>query len=167
MCVLGIDSGFAATGYGVVERVGSKLVPVAMGVVRTTVNAPHPDRLVEIQEAIGSVIAEQRPDAAAVERVFFSTNVRTAMAVSQASGVAIATAAAAGLQVVEYTPTEVKASVVGVGTATKHQVQSMVAALLGLSKPPSPPDVADACALSICHLNRAGLSRALRKAEAR
>jgi crossover junction endodeoxyribonuclease RuvC len=86
------------------------------------------------------------------------------MGVGQASGVAMATAAGAGLAVHEYTPTQVKSSVVGVGNATKVQVQTMVASLLALATPPSPPDAADACALAICHLNRAGLARAVRLA---
>jgi crossover junction endodeoxyribonuclease RuvC len=89
------------------------------------------------------------------------------MAVGQASGVAMAAAGEAGLPVTEYTPTEVKQSVTGTGTAPKAQVQSMVAALLQLAEPPKPADAADACALAICHLNRSGLSRALAKAEAR
>jgi crossover junction endodeoxyribonuclease RuvC len=99
--------------------------------------------------------------------LFFNSNVRTAMAVGQASGVALLSAAEQGLSVDEYTPLEVKQSVVGVGNASKRQVQAMVAALLGLAEPPRPPDAADACALAICHLNRRGLARAVLRAGAR
>jgi crossover junction endodeoxyribonuclease RuvC len=114
-----------------------------------------------------ALIAEHEPEVVAIERVFFNSNVKTAMAVGQASGVALAAAAQAGLAVHEYTPPEVKQSVAGVGGASKQQVQVMVAAILGLAEVPKPPDAADACALAICHLNRSGLASALSKQVAR
>jgi crossover junction endodeoxyribonuclease RuvC len=113
------------------------------------------------------LIAEHEPEVVAIERLFFNSNVKTAMAVGQASGVACAAAAQAGLEVHEYTPPEVKLSVAGVGSASKQQVQAMVAALLGLPEAPHPADAADACALAICHLNRSGLAAALAKQAAR
>lgn len=164
MRVLGIDPGFATTGFGVVERGGGRLVPVALGAIRTTPGLPQADRLLELRDALLAIVAEHRPDVVAVERIFFNANVRTAMGVGQASGVLMATAAGAGLGVHEYTPTEVKQSVVGVGNAPKHQVQAMVAAVLSLDGPPKPPDAADACALAICHLNRSGLAAAIKVA---
>lgn len=164
MRVLGIDPGFATTGYGVVERAGSRLRGVAIGALKTSPRVPQADRLVELRSSLLSLIEEHGPDLVAIERVFFNANVQTAIAVGQASGVLMATAAEAGLAVHEYTPTEVKQSVVGVGNATKHQVQSMVAALLRLAGPPTPADAADACALAICHLNRSGLARAIKVA---
>lgn len=164
MRVLGIDPGFATTGYGVVERSGSRLGGLALGALKTTPGLPQADRLLELRQSLLALIGEHEPDVVAVERIFFNANVRTAMGVGQASGVLMATAAGAGLAVHEYTPTEVKQSVVGVGNASKHQVQSMVAALLRLSGPPKPPDAADACALAICHLNRSGLSAAIKAA---
>jgi crossover junction endodeoxyribonuclease RuvC len=164
MRVLGIDPGFSTTGYGVIERDSGRLRAVAIGAIKTTPTLAQAERLLELREALAARIERARPDVVALERLFFNANVRTAMGVGQASGVAMATAAGAGLAVHEYTPTQVKSSVVGVGNATKVQVQTMVASLLALATPPSPPDAADACALAICHLNRAGLARAVRLA---
>lgn len=161
MRVLGVDPGFATTGFGVVERAQGRLQALAVGAIKTTPGLPQADRLLELRRALSAIVAEHSPDAVALERLFFNANVRTAMGVGQASGVVMVTAAEAGLAVHEYTPTEVKSSVVGVGNASKHQVQSMVAALLRLGAPPKPPDAADACALAICHLNRSGLARAI------
>ena len=164
MRVLGLDPGFATTGYGVVERAGGTLAAVALGAIRTTPGLPQADRLLELRDALLTILQAHEPDVVALERVFFNANVRTAMGVGQASGVLMVGAAGCGLAVHEYTPTEVKQSVVGVGTASKHQVQSMVASLLRLAGPPKPPDAADACALAICHLNRSGLARAIKVA---
>ncbi|MGH2826706.1 MAG: crossover junction endodeoxyribonuclease RuvC [Actinomycetota bacterium] len=163
MRVLGIDPGVATMGYAVVERSGSKLAPVVFGVVRTPPDQPQARRLVMLRGALEVIVSDHRPDVAAVERLFFTTNAKTAMAVGQASGIALATAAEAGLDVSDYTPNEVKQSVCGYGGASKAQVQAMVAALLGLAEPPRPPDAADACALAICHLNRAGLVSAIKR----
>ncbi|MGH2786832.1 MAG: crossover junction endodeoxyribonuclease RuvC [Actinomycetota bacterium] len=163
MRVLGIDPGLTL-GYGVVEREGGRLRAVALGVVRTGPDRPAAERLAALRRGIAEVLDAHRPDAVAVEKVFFSRNVRTAMTVGQASGVALATAAEFGVDVASYTPTEVKQSVVGFGAATKRQVGVMVAALLGLAAPPRPADAADAAALAICHLNRSGLARSIREA---
>jgi len=164
MRVLGIDPGFATTGFAVVEKNASRLVPVTVGAIVTPPKLPTSARLSFLRAQLLELIDSHRPEVAAVERLFFNVNVRTAMAVGQASGVALEASATSGLEVHHYTPTEVKQSVVGVGNATKHQVQTMVAALLGLDAPPKPPDAADACALCICHLNRSGLARALEAA---
>ena len=163
MRVLGLDPGFATTGYGVVTRSGARLSALALGVIRTEDAAPHSVRLAALYEELGALIATHQPEAVAVERVFFSTNVRTAMAVGQAAGVALAVAGAHGIPVFEYTPNEVKQAVAGFGAAPKAQVQTMVTAVLRLASVPRPPDAADACALAICHLNRSGLARALSK----
>jgi crossover junction endodeoxyribonuclease RuvC len=133
-------------------------------VLRTDPQDPPSRRLAQLRAGVSRVLADSRPDAVAVERVFFSRNVRTAMTVGQASGVTLATAAEFELQVASYTPTEVKQSVVGFGGATKRQVGAMVASLLGLKGPPRPPDTADAAALAICHLNRAGFVRSVKEA---
>ena len=163
MRVLGIDPGFVTTGYAVVERRKGRLVPVCAGAVRTAPEAARPARLSSLRRGLLEVIAATDPGVAAIERLFFNSNVRTAMAVGQAAGVSLCALGEAGLEAHEYTPPEVKRSVVGVGTASKKQVQAMVAALLGLDEAPSPPDAADACALAICHLNRSGLARALQR----
>lgn len=166
MRVLGIDPGYATTGYAVVERDAGRLVPACFGAIKTPAGRSQTERLVFLRTALLEIITEHRPDVVAIERVFFTVNVRTAMAVGQASGVALATAGEVGLEVHDYTPTEVKQSVTGTGSATKQQIQAMVAALLKLDAPPRPADAADACALAICHLNRSGLARALKKASA-
>jgi crossover junction endodeoxyribonuclease RuvC len=162
--VLGIDPGVATTGYGVVERAGNRLRAEGAGVIRTTPRTGQAQRLLELRVALGGIISSYGPDAVAVERVFFNNNVRTAMAVGQASGIALLCAAEAAVEVADYTPSEVKRSVAGFGSASKRQVQAMVAALLSLERAPAPADAADACALAICHLNRAGLARALGEA---
>lgn len=154
MRVLGIDPGLSRCGVGVVDGPGSRPVAVRSGVVRTPAGQAVSERLATLHERITALVAEMRPDAVAVERVFFSVNVRTAMGVGQAAGVALLCAAQAGLEVVEYTPTQVKAAVAGDGSADKAQVGYMVAAILRLSEAPTPPDAADALALALCHLQR-------------
>jgi len=129
----------------------------AAGVLTTPASAALPARLAELQANLRALLVELRPDAVAVERIFFQANVRTAMSVGQASGVVLAEGAAAGCAVVEYTPTQVKGAVTGSGAADKGQVQRMVQSLLGLAQPPSPADAADALALAICHLAAAPL----------
>jgi crossover junction endodeoxyribonuclease RuvC len=159
--VIGIDPGLTTTGYGIVESAGRELRPVAYGALRTSPKDPAAGRLAELQHMLAEVLAEYRPEVAAIERLFFNANVRTAMSVGQASGVMLATLGAAEIQTTMYTPPEVKLSVVGVGSADKRQVQAMTARVLGLAGPPSPADAADACALAICHLNRVGYTQAV------
>jgi crossover junction endodeoxyribonuclease RuvC len=157
--VLGIDPGLTRCGYGAVDRQpGADLRAVAAGVLRTPAEAAVHDRLAELQVGIRALLAELRPDAVAVERLFFQSNVRTAMSVGQASGVVLAEAAAAGCEVVQYTPNEVKQAVTGTGAAGKEQVQRMVQAILRLDETPKPPDAADALALAITHHARAPLA---------
>jgi crossover junction endodeoxyribonuclease RuvC len=163
MRVLGIDPGLTL-GYGVVEREAGRLRAVTLGVVRTDADLPVGDRLAALRRKLTALLGQHLPDAVALEKVFFNRNVRTAMTVGQASGVALATAAESGVTAAFYTPTEVKQSVVGYGAATKRQVGAMVAALLGLDAPPRPADAADAAALAITHLNRSGLARSIRQA---
>ena len=151
MFVLGIDPGLTRCGYGGVSREGSALVVASAGVFTTPPSAPLPERLAELQAELRALIAELRPAVVAVERVFFQTNVRTAMSVGQASGLALAEAATAGCEVVQYTSNEVKQAVCGWGAAPKEQVQRMVQAQLGLAVRPKPADVADALALALCH----------------
>lgn len=158
MFVLGIDPGLTRCGYGAVVRTGGSLRAVAAGVVRTEVGADVAVRLAELQAGIRALLAELQPDVVAVERLFFQSNVRTAMSVGQASGVVLAEAASAGCSVVQYTPNEVKSAVTGSGAAGKEQVQRMVQAILGLADRPKPPDAADALALALCHHARAPLA---------
>ncbi len=164
MFVLGIDPGLTRCGYGAVAREGSGLRAVAAGVLTTPASAPLPERLAELQVGLRSLLTELRPDAVAVERVFFQANVRTAMSVGQASGIALAEAWAAGCAVAEYTPSQVKSAVTGNGAAGKEQVQRMVQAILGLAARPAPADAADALALALCHLAVAPLRASVDRA---
>lgn len=159
--MLGVDPGLSRCGYGAVEGGRGRARAVAFGVVRTEPSTPLPNRLAELQAELRALLAELRPDAVAVERVFFQHNARTAMAVGQASGLVMAEAAVAGSEVVQYSPNEAKQAVTGDGAADKAQVQKMVQALLDLPAPPRPADAADACALALCHLSHAGLRRRL------
>jgi crossover junction endodeoxyribonuclease RuvC len=161
MFVLGIDPGLSRCGYGVVTRRGSDLEAAAGGVITTAPAMPLPERLLTLSTELRSLVAEYRPVAVVVERVFFQVNVRTAMATGQAAGVALAAAAESGCEVAQYTSNEVKQAVVGYGSATKDQVQRMVASVLGLDQPPRPPDVADALALAVCYLTAQPLRRAV------
>lgn len=157
MFVLGIDPGVSRCGYACVERGSSATRAVAIGVLRTDPADPMPQRLAELQVELRSLLDEFQPDAVAVERVFFQVNVRTAMSVGQASGLALAEAASRGIEVAQYSPNEVKLAVAGDGGADKAQIQRMVQHLLGLSIAPKPADAADAAALALCHLAHAGL----------
>ena len=157
--VLGIDPGLTRCGYAVLESSSSRAITtLALGVLRTPPSAPLPQRLAELRGELALLIAEYRPHAVAVEQVFFQVNVRTAMSVGQASGLALAEAAAAGCDVVQYTPNQVKNAVAGWGGADKAQVQKMVQARLGLASLPEPPDAADAAALALCHMAMAPMA---------
>jgi crossover junction endodeoxyribonuclease RuvC len=162
--VLGIDPGLSRCGYGVVERRGAELRATLGGVVTTDPTLPLPERLRMLFDELQKLVREVKPDAVVVERVFFQTNARTAMATGQAGGLALVAAEQSGCEVVQYTANEVKLAVVGFGGATKDQVQRMVAALLGLPEPPRPSDVADALALAACHLASSPLRMAVEKA---
>lgn len=158
MRVLGIDPGLSRCGYGCLDASrpgGRDAKAVAIGVLRTPVDAPVPHRLAELQRELRALIAELRPDAVSVEKVFFQSNVRTAIGVAQASGLALAEAANAGAVVAEYTPNQVKEAVAGWGGAGKEEVGKMVQALLGLEAPLRPADAADAAALALTHLAHA------------
>jgi crossover junction endodeoxyribonuclease RuvC len=149
--VLGIDPGLKNTGWGVIEQQGSRLRCLAYGCIVTSAEMPVADRLAEINTTIAEVIVRYAPEAVAVESVYFSNNARTAFATGQARGAALL--AAAGLEVGEYGPGEVKLAVVGCGEADKRQVQYMVRSILGLPSEPQPDHAADALATAICHVN--------------
>ncbi len=157
MLILGLDPGTAITGYGLVRDVEGRLIAVDYGVITTPSGAELDKRLLQIYQELSALISRHKPDAMAVEKLFFSRNVRTAMAVGQARGVVLLTAALAGVPVYEYTPLEVKQAIVGYGGAEKQQVQQMVKLLLNLAEVPQPDDAADAIAVAVCHLHSARL----------
>jgi crossover junction endodeoxyribonuclease RuvC len=171
--VLGIDPGVSRCGYGAVagraaggRSRGRDGEAVAYGVIRTPPEQPLPERLARLQAELEALIEEIGPSAMAVERVLFQVNVRTAMSVGQASGLALATAARLGIPVVQYSPNEVKLAVAGYGNAEKVAVQAMVVRLLGLPEAPDSPDAADALALALCHLGGAPLREVGAQADA-
>src|SRR6202035_1987886 len=167
MRVLGVDPGLTRCGLGVVDgAVGRPPGLVAAGVVRTSAGDDIAARLLALEVQVDSWLAEYRPDAVAVERVFSQHNVRTVMGTAQAGAVAVLCAARRGLPVALHTPSEVKAAVTGSGRADKAQVTTMVMRLLRLADPPKPADTADALALAICHLWRGGAQSRLAAAVA-
>ncbi len=164
MFVLGIDPGLSVTGYALVISTASSMQPISAGVIRTDPALPMSERLAELYADLKALISEHRPDEVAIERVFVNRNLQTAEGVGRASGVALLAAARAGLAVHEYTPSAVKKAIVGVGTASKQQVQELVARRLGLQAAPAPADAADALAIAMCHLQSAPLQRAIKEA---
>lgn len=151
MRVLGIDCGSARTGYGVIESDGSIHRLLVSGVIRTNTKSPFEQRLLEIATGLRGVIRTHLPEAAAVEEVFFAANEKTALKLAHVRGIALLSAAEAGMQLAEYSPLEVKMSVVGYGRAEKSQVQTMVRSLLRLAEPIESEDACDALAVAICH----------------
>jgi crossover junction endodeoxyribonuclease RuvC len=157
MRVLGVDPGLGRCGWAVLEGRGGRVVAAGYGTVHTDGEQVAP-RLLTLAARLRQVLAAHRPEALAIERLFFNANVRTAMTVGQASGVVLLLAAEHGLEVSAYTPPQVKQAVTGSGSAAKEQVGYMVKALLGLAAVPTPADTADALAVALCHLNHAGLA---------
>lgn len=157
MIVLGLDPGYAITGYGVLAPGGGTSFQVlAYGAVETAPGIKPAERLRLLFHQLTEIIARYQPGDVAVEQLFFNRNVTTALAVGQARGVALLAAAEAGADVFEYPPAQVKASVTGSGRAGKQQVQYMVQAILNLPETPRPDDVADALAVAVCHCLRRG-----------
>jgi crossover junction endodeoxyribonuclease RuvC len=158
MVVIGIDPGTATTGYGLVrENEDGSLALVDYGVILTPAKMNMPERLLELHRQLTQILLLHRPYSGAVEKLFFQRNVRTALSVGQARGVALLSLAEQGLRIGEYTPLEVKQAVAGYGKADKNQVQHMVRALLSLNEIPTPDDAADALAVAICHIHSARL----------
>ncbi|HEX5224357.1 MAG TPA: crossover junction endodeoxyribonuclease RuvC [Solirubrobacteraceae bacterium] len=164
MIVLGVDPGLANTGYGVLAtgaRAPGGLAALDGGVIETPAGLPIERRLARLHEAVEALLEEHRPDALAVEELYFGANARSAFAVGQARGVVLVAAGRRGLECSGYTPQQVKGAVCGTGRADKQQVARMVATLLGLGGERRPDHATDALAVAICHANRAPLGRAL------
>ena len=168
MKTFGIDPGSERTGYGCVESDGSHHRMIMYGAIASPPLTSFPDRLFAIHGQLTTLLAECRPDCVAIESLFFAANVRSALKLGHARGVAMLAAVEAGVPLAEYTPAEVKRAVVGYGRAEKQQVQQMVKLLLGLRSLPSPHDAADALAVAICHAHssaRAGELASSRRAK--
>ncbi len=151
MRTLGIDPGTAIMGWAVLDEQRGALSPVDYGALTTPAKTPTADRLLQLHAGVADLVARYRPDAAAIEELFFSRNVTTALAVGQARGVVLLALAQAGVPVYEYKPLKVKQAVVGYGGADKKQIQEMVRVTLSLTAAPKPDDTADALAIAICH----------------
>jgi crossover junction endodeoxyribonuclease RuvC len=161
--VLGIDPGVANTGYGIVAHDRGRLVALDGGVVETRAGLDAGARLAEIHRRVGELMDDYRPDAVAVEDLYFGANARSAFAVGQARGVVVLAAGQRAIQCVSYTPQQVKAAVCGSGRGAKDQVQRMVQTLLALPDLPRPDHAADALAVAICHANGAPMAAALER----
>jgi len=159
--VLGIDCGSERTGYGVIESDGLHHRMVAAGVIKTDTKRTFESRLLEIASGLRRLIGEHSPECAAVEGVFFSANVKTALKLAHVRGVALLAVAEAGIALAEYSPMEVKMSVVGYGRAEKSQVQLMIRSILRLAEPIQSEDACDALAVAICHATRDSINRKL------
>jgi crossover junction endodeoxyribonuclease RuvC len=153
--IFGIDPGSRRTGYGCIERIGSRHRLVICGSLTGPTRAAFPDKLKAIHNGLRMLLAQHRPDCVVVENIFHARNVRSALKLGHARGVVLLAAAEVGIPVAEYSPAEIKRAVVGYGRAEKHQVQQMIKLLLGLETAPAPHDVADALAVAICHLHSA------------
>jgi crossover junction endodeoxyribonuclease RuvC len=151
--VFGVDPGSARTGYGCIDSSGSRHRLVTCGILSAPARSTFPERLFAIHAGLQALLVEHRPECVAVENVFFAKNVRSALKLGHARGIALLAASQASIPVVEYSPAEIKRSVVGYGRAEKQQVQAMMKLLLGLETVPSPHDVAAALAVAICHIH--------------
>ena len=151
MRILGIDPGYAIVGYGVIEAAGGRYRPVEYGAITTPAGQDFGQRLVEIYQGMGEILTRLKPEAAAVEKLYFTNNKTTGIGVAQARGVILMTAAKLGVHIFEYTPSQVKQAVVGYGKAEKRQVMDMTKRILHLSAVPKPDDAADAVAIALCH----------------
>ena len=156
MIVLGIDPGYAIVGYGVIEYHNNHFKVLDFGAITTEAHFPFNERLERIYNCACMLIDRYHPDAMAIEKLFFNTNQKTAIDVAQARGVILLSARQHGVSIHEYTPLQVKQSVVGYGRAEKKQVQEMTRLLLNLDKVPKPDDTADALAMAICHAHSSG-----------
>jgi crossover junction endodeoxyribonuclease RuvC len=153
--IFGIDPGADRTGYGCVDSDGSRHCIVTCGAIAAASKASFPEKLHNIHRRLSDLLRESHPDCVAIEDVFHAVNVRSALKLGHARGVAMLAAVEAGVPVLEYTPAEIKRAVVGYGRAEKPQVQHMVKLILGLAAVPAPHDAADALAVAICHAHSA------------
>ena len=151
MIILGIDPGYAIVGFGLVESQGTRQKLIACGAINTPAGVRLSARLLQIANDLEELIVRFKPEALAIEELFFNNNVTTGIGVAQARGVILMTAEKLGLPVFEYNPSQVKQAVVGYGKAEKRQVMDMTKRILGLSEVPKPDDAADAVAIALCH----------------
>lgn len=151
MRIIGIDPGYAIMGYGILDYNGNKFKTVTYGSIETDAGVPMPERLNTLYTQLDSIIREYQPEEASIEELFFNNNAKTAIMVGEARGIALLACERNGVKISEYTPLQIKQSLVGFGRAEKKQVQQMVKMILNLKEVPKPDDTADAVAAAICH----------------
>lgn len=156
MIILGIDPGYAIVGWGVIEYTSNRFIVIDYGAVTTEAGTPFNDRLKAVYDGIDSIMKRYSPEALSIEKLFYNTNAKTVIDVAQARGVINLAAVQNNIPIFEYTPLQVKQSVVGYGRAEKKQVQEMTRVILKLAKIPKPDDTADALAMAICHAHASG-----------
>lgn len=161
MRILGIDPGFAITGYSVIDYEGNRFKLITSGAIETKAGVSFPLRLTKIYDDMQMLVDEYKPDAISVEELFFNNNIKTGINVAQARGIVLLVGCKAGIPTYEYTPLQVKQAVVGYGRAEKKQVQKMVQSILKVEKVPKLDDITDSMAIAICHAHSAKFSQKL------
>lgn len=156
MIILGIDPGYAIVGWGIIDYTANRFFVIDYGAVTTEAKTPFNERLEAVYDGVEDIIKRYKPSALAIEKLFYNTNAKTVIDVAQARGVINLAAVKNGVPIFEYTPLQVKQSVVGYGRAEKKQVQEMTRVILKLEKIPKPDDTADALAMAICHAHASG-----------
>jgi crossover junction endodeoxyribonuclease RuvC len=164
LIILGIDPGTARCGLGVIEKKGNSLKTISYGLIESDKDRPHSERLEVVFVEVSRAIKEHKPDIVAVEKLFFSKNVKTAMSVGEARGVILLCAQLAGVEIREFSPMDVKLALTGYGMADKNQVLVMTKSILGLKETPKPDDVADALAIAICCASSSRMAEIKKKA---
>ncbi|VVB84994.1 Crossover junction endodeoxyribonuclease RuvC [uncultured archaeon] len=153
MIIIGIDPGLATVGFGVIQKEKNRITPVSYGCIRTSSEKQNPQRLLEIYNELNALFEKYAPSEIAVEKLFFTNNITSAMGVSEARGVIFLAAQQKNIPVIEYTPKQVKQAITGSGRADKKQMQEMIKKLLGLDEIPKPDDAADGLSIALCHIN--------------
>ena len=153
MIIIGIDPGLAIVGFGVIKKEGDRIMPVSYGCIRTSSEKQNPERLMEIYDEMIALFEKYMPVTVAVEKLFFTNNITSAMGVSEARGVIFLAAQQKNIPVIEYTPKQIKQAITGSGSADKKQMQEMIKRLLGLDEVPKPDDAADGLSIALCHIN--------------
>ncbi len=162
MIIIGIDPGIAITGYAILDFKRNEIIPINYGVI-VTEKKPLSERINEIHNELNNIIKKYKPDEAGIEKIYFNKNTKTAIDVSEVRGAILLTLIQNNINVSDYTPLQVKQSIVGYGRATKNQIQNMVKIMLNLKEIPTPDDAADAIAIGICHINSMKLNSIIKK----
>jgi crossover junction endodeoxyribonuclease RuvC len=165
LVILGIDPGSKVTGYGIIRDNHKQTILLDYGIIKVSPKKPFPVKLKEIYTGIAEIIARTKPDELAVEKAFYSKNAKSALVMGEIRGIALLSGAQAEVPVAEYSPREIKSSIVGTGAASKMQVQYMVKNILNMKRLPESEDASDALAIALCHLNKLKTKKRLKELE--